>query len=143
MEELFPVFEVPELIGENSEYDNRYKRSAMWDFEIGDFKRNGAKQIVEADGIEAYRTWCIKTAYTERFSHLAYPSEIGVEMEEARKEPDEKAVESSIERTITEALMVNPRTEYVRDFKFRWNGDNINISFLVKGINIEEMIIEV
>lgn len=33
----------------------------------------------------------------------------------------------------TDALLVNPRTEWVRDFEFDWNGDSMNCSFKVKG----------
>ena len=43
-----------------------------------------------------------------------------------------KAVESAIERTISEALLVNPRTEYVRQFEFVWNGDAVSVSFVLK-----------
>ena len=50
----------------------------------------------------------------------------------------EKAVESAIERTISEALLVNPRTEYVRQFEFVWNGDAVSVSFVVKGVDIDE-----
>ena len=39
----------------------------------------------------------------------------------------------AIERTITEALLVNPATEYVRDFEFTMEGDQLYVSFLAKG----------
>ena len=60
------------------------------------------------------------------------------EMNEPLAEDSEKAVESAIERTISEALMVNPRTEYVRQFEFVWNGDAVSVSFVVKGVDIDE-----
>ena len=75
---------------------------------------------------------------SHRDACLAYPDEIGTELDEALNEPDEEAVQSALERTITEALMVNPRTEYVRGFTFEWNGDNVSCSFIVKGIENEE-----
>ena len=53
---------------------------------------------------------------------------------------DEKTVESMVQRTITDALMVNPRTEDVRDFSFTWNGDSMHCSFKVKGIDWDETI---
>ena len=34
--------------------------------------------------------------------------------------------------------MVNPRTEYVRQFEFVWNGDAVRVSFVVKGVDIDE-----
>ena len=133
-EALFPVFEVPEIIPEGSEYDNRYKPSVKWDVEKGDFARDSAGRMVECDGKEAFMIWCFKTAQTERYAYLAYPDSIGVEMEAALEDDDEKTVESMIQRTITDALMVNPRTEFVRDFIFSWDGDEMHCSFHVKGI---------
>lgn len=106
--------------------------------EAGDFVRNGANQLLECDGREAYRVWCVKVVNTERYTCLAYSDSIGTEMESAIKEKSSGAVESAIERTITEALLVNPRTEYVRGFVFTWNGDSVVCSFNVKGIEWEE-----
>lgn len=135
---LFPVFEVPEMQRESDLHDYKYRPSVKWDFEAGDFVLDGANRLVECDGIKAYITWCYKVVQTERFKCLAYPSEIGVEMDMAVREPDEKAVESAIERTITEALQVNPRTEYVRGFSFSWHGDSVKCSFTVKGKGTSE-----
>ena len=59
-------------------------------------------------------------------------------MNEALAEDSEKAVESAIERTISEALMVNPRTEYVRSFEFSWSGEAVSVSFTVKGVDTDE-----
>lgn len=135
---LFPTVEVPELIQESEQYDEKYKPSVLWDLEAGDFVRNGANQLLECDGREAYRVWCVKVVNTERYTCLAYSDSIGTEMESAIKEKSSGAVESAIERTITEALLVNPRTEYVRGFVFTWNGDSVVCSFNVKGIEWEE-----
>lgn len=140
---LFPVVEVPELIEESERYDEKYKPSVAWDLEKGDFARNGSNQLVECNGREAYRVWCVKTVSTERYTCLAYPDFIGTEMESALKEKSNGAVESAVERTITEALLVNPRTEYVRGFSFTWNGDELYCSFSVKGIDWEEFPLEV
>ena len=45
-----------------------------------------------------------------------------------------------VQRTITEALMVNPRTEDVLDFEFSWDSDKMHCRFKVKGIDWEEEI---
>lgn len=139
-EALFLVVDVPDFISENTEYDTQYKRSVKWDPEKGDFVRDGANRMVECDGREAFSIWCFKIAQTERYRCLAYPDTIGTEMERAMDNDDEKTVESMVQRTITDALMVNPRTEYVRDFSFTWNGDNMHCSFKVKGIGWDEVI---
>lgn len=52
--------------------------------------------------------------------------------------PDRESRESEIERTITEALLVHPATEYVRDFEFTHEGDETYCSFTVKGYPWEE-----
>lgn len=138
-EALFPVFEVPDVIERSSEYDRQYKRSVKWDTEKGDFARDGAGRMVECDGREAFMIWCFKIAQTERYTCLAYPSAIGVELEAATADDDEKTVESMVQRTITDALMVNPRTEFVRDFVFSWNGDEMHCSFNVKGMEWDDV----
>ena len=122
---LFPVVEVPDFISEDSQYDTQYKRSMKWDPELGDFVRDGAHRIKECDGKEAFAIWCFKIAQTERYRCLAYPDSIGTEMERAMDNDDEKTVESMVERTITDAIMVNPRAENVRDFQFTWEGDQM------------------
>ena len=45
-----------------------------------------------------------------------------------------------VERTITDAIMVNPRAENVRDFQFTWEGDQMHVTFKVKGSNWDEEI---
>lgn len=139
-EALFPVVEVPEFIDESTEYDTKYKRSAKWDAAKGDFVRDGANRVVECDGKEAFAIWCFKIAQTERYRCLAYPDSIGTEMERAMADDDEKTVESMVQRTVTDALMVNPRTENVRDFVFSWDGDIMHCQFKVKGIDWDEEI---
>ena len=138
---LFPVISVPTDKDNTQEsYDTAYRRSLKWDFENGDFVRNGRNQVSEAGGYEAYATWCYKVGQTERGRCLAYPDSIGAELEYAMSFDDHEMVESMITRTITEAIETNPRTEYVRDFEYDWDGDELHISFKVKGLNMEDEI---
>ena len=144
-DELFPTFDVPDVDEEEEEYDAEYKRSIRWDPELGDFVRDSSNRLVECDGYEAYMIWCYKMVQTQRESHLAYTevisgSDLGVEMEEISQEDDHDTVESMIERTMTEALEINPRTEYVGDFIFSWDGDDVHCRFVVKGIDWDEAI---
>ena len=135
---MFPVIDPPEPLEDEGLFDSRYHPSIRWDEKLGDFARDGANKLVLCDGKEAYRTWCMKIVTTERYTCLAYDDSIGTEMEDALKEANISAVESALERTITEALLVNPRTEYVRDFYFEFEGDELWCSFVVKGIDWEE-----
>lgn len=130
---------VPKFIEEGAEYDIRYRRTVKWDAEKGDFVRDGASRMVECSGEEGYMIWCYKMAQTERYSCLAYPAEIGTEFERAIAQDKEKVTESMIKRTITEALMVNPRTESVFDFKFEWDADEMHCAFKVKGIEWDKI----
>ena len=138
---LFPVVDVPEFVNDRTYYDARYKRSAKWDPVKGDFVRDGANRVVECDGKEAYAIWCFKVAQTERYRCLAYPDSIGTEMERAMADDDEKTVESMVQRTVTDAIMVNPRTEYVGDFVFSHDGDQMNCQFVVRGVGWNEDIV--
>ncbi len=59
------------------------------------------------------------------------------------KEEDDTAVELAIERTIEEALMVNPRTESVEDFEFEWEPSVVHVKFTVYAIHWEKFDLEV
>ncbi len=142
-DELFPVFEEPEA--EEEEYDADYKRSVRWEPRIGDFSRDRSNRMMQCDGQEAYMIWCYKMVQTERDSHLAYledvsGADLGVEMEAVAQESDHKTVESMIERTMTEALELNPRTEAVGNFKFSWDGDVVHCQFEVLGLGMDDAI---
>ncbi len=131
---IFPVIDVPSFPKENARYDTKYRRTVKWDVEKGDFAQDGANRMIECSGEEGFMIWCYKIAMTERYACLAYPNEIGVELEAALKEDKHEIAESMIERTITDALKVNPRTESVSNFIFAWNADEMNCTFFVKGI---------
>lgn len=132
-QKLYPVFDVPEIINEEAQLDKEYYRSMKWDPVQGDFVLDGSNRILECDGREAYMIWCFKVAQTERYCCLSYPRSIGTELESIT-DADHDVAQSMLERTITEALKVNPRTEYVRDFEFSWNGDELHCSCVVKGV---------
>lgn len=138
MDQLFPTFDLPEDSTEEEEQDELYPQSVKWDWEKGDFVRDGSGKLVVSDGHEAYIDWVLKVAETERLSCLAYDSDIGTEFEDIFSYDDNDRVESELEKTITEALMVDPRTDYVRDFSFSRNGDQLYVSFSVKGKPWEE-----
>ena len=140
-EQLFPVFDVPEIDTQSQEDSRPYKPSVYFDFEKGDFRLDSAYRITIATGQEAYIQWCRKVVETEGDACLAYSTDIGIEGETALSELDGAAVESAIEKTITEALMVNVHTEYVKNFQFLWTADELHMSFIVKGKEWEEVTI--
>lgn len=133
------IVDVPEFLEEDAEYDTQYKRTMKWDVEKGDFVRDGANRVEECAGEEGFMVWCYKTAMTERYSCPAYPDEIGVEMEDATDDDEADIIESQVERAITEAIEVNPRTEWIGDFEFSWDGDEMHFSFCVKGVGFDQV----
>ena len=135
---LFPVFDVPEISTPNQSEKRKYKPSVYFDFDTGDFRLDGAHRMTEATGLEAFMQWCQKVVLTERNAFLSYSSDIGIEGEYALSLAQHDAVEAALEQTITEALMVNVHTEYVRHFEFQWDADEIRITFTVKGRPWEE-----
>ena len=137
-DELFPVYDIPEVIEDEDRYDTDYHRSMKWDVQLGDFVRDGRGKVVEDDGESAYMTWCYKVSQTERFRCLGYPDEIGVEIETATASRERAVIESMIQRTVKEALMVNPRTIDVSDFEFSWNGDSLSVTCTISAKDIDD-----
>lgn len=65
--------------------------------------------------------------------------EYNKQLEESMQEAEKKdSRESEIERTITDALLVHPATEYVRNFIFDYSSGDAVVSFIVKGAQWEE-----
>ena len=132
---LFPVFDVPDVVADDTREIARYGIAPLFDFEREDFVLNGAGQIVFGTGHDAWVAWCMKIIATQRWAHLAYSDDIGVEMREVLALSDRRAQESMLERTITEALLADParRTQQVVDFVFKWGVDVLDISCMVFG----------
>ena len=139
---LFPTVKVPEFIENIDNYDREYKPSLVWDLKAGDFARTASGRVPYSEGKDAFQVWCVKCVATERLTCLAYADDIGSEMESAVKLNDRKAVELAIRRTITEALMVNPRTQSVDEFTFEWEPDSVHVSFYVTGVDNDQFELE-
>lgn len=137
--DLFPVFDVPSDIEEEDateeENEGEYAPAPLWDFEAGDFVMDGAHRTIYGSGYDAWVLWCTKTIMTQRWAHLAYSGNHGVEAEEAFAEADREAVESAFEASVTEALLADPlgRTVDVLDFDFSWEADSLTISCVAVG----------
>jgi hypothetical protein len=132
---LFPVFNVPADLAEDASIRQQYRHAPLWDYQTGDFILSGARQPLYGSGYDAWVLWCTKTIQTQRWAHLGYSGNAGIEANEAFTQPDRKAQESAFQRTITEALLADPmgRTRQVREFAFNWSGDSLDISCKVFG----------
>lgn len=134
MPQLYPTINLPPLMAPRSQPAQKvYKIAPYFSFEVGDFLFDSAGRPVMASGKETFEAWCIKVCATERGTRLAYSDKIGTEFESAMKEPDPNAVKSSIVRTITESILVNPVAEWVKNFSFASEGEHLRVSFEVKG----------
>lgn len=141
---LFPVFDVPEIKLNTTAEEQKYRKSVYFDFELGDFVRTASNNIAESSGREAYKQWCIKVVKTERLSKLCYSHNIGVETEDIWSLSNKQAIEATLKATITDALMVNNMTDYVRNFEFVWKDDsNLYVTFDVKGKEWAELSLSV
>lgn len=136
-DQLFPVFDFPEIDDTEVEKE-RYKPSVYFDFEQGDFVRDGANRLIRADGKEAFIQWCIKTISTERGEFIAYDDDIGTELEQLADITENSHRQSVIEETIIDALSVHPAFESASDFVFSNEGDKYYVSFTVKGYSWNE-----
>lgn len=138
---IYPTFNLPVIsnVG-NVTPKKKYAPSFKFDYDTGDFVRDGAGRLILADGKETFASWCLKQCVTERYTKMAYGKSIGVEIEnKIKNETEIEAVESIIQRTITEALLQNPATEYVRDFEFSWDyAGALSVTFVVKGTKWNE-----
>ena len=136
MPSLYPQIKLPTLIKPRAvAHTQKYYPAPAFNFETGDFIFDGAGRMVMTDEKTAFEDWAIKVCSTERGAHLAYSGKIGCEWHKVMKENDYAAVQSSIVRTITETIMINPAAEWVKNFEFEGSGDELKVSFDVKGKN--------
>jgi len=123
---------LPQLITPRKKLQPALKLSPQFDWTSGDFLFQGGK-ILLGDG---HIDWCLKVAQTERNTRLAYSDKIGVELEQIPRLTHERA-RSEIVRTITEALMIHPRTQSVKNVSLRTEADKIFATFDVNGKRLE------
>lgn len=139
---LYPEINLPTIaIPQSSQV--KYLPAPNFDFATGEFALDSHGRMTFADGREAFAQWCMKVCMVERNTRLAYSDKIGVELIDALKEPTAAAVKSSIARTLTEAILIHPLAEYVKNFTFRMEADKLQISFSVKGRDLPEQTLTV
>jgi len=132
-ETLYPVFDIPS-IRTQIDAEQVFKPAPYFDFETGDFLRDSTGHVLMADGYQSYKIWVLKALKTQLDACLCY-LDFGIDLEGAFAETARKASESVLERTITEALLINPGTERIYEFAFVWAADTVEVSFVVKPRN--------
>lgn len=128
---LYPVFDIPDIYEDDEDTEEEeLKAGPLFDFEIGDFALDGQNRVVYVDGNDLFMLWVVKALQTQLGAYRSY-YEFGVDREDAEDQPDREAVESALERTIIEALTMNPQVEDVDDFVFDWEGSSLYATFIV------------
>lgn len=82
------------------------------------------------DGLDAVRQAAVKILQTERFRHLIYDTDYGVELANLIGR-DPLLIRSELRRRIREALMQDDRIEDVADFQIDIAGDAATARFTV------------
>ena len=136
---LYPEVNLPTIAIPQSSRQQKYKPAPNFDFATGDFILDGHGRMTFDDGQSAFEKWCIKTCMVERGSRLAYSDKIGIEFEQIASKRSPEAVKSALIRTLTEAILTHPAAEYVKNFSFELEGDNLRVTFDVKGRDLPEM----
>lgn len=141
MANLFPEGYESEIIEEEDLAEGSvigYRNGISFDEELGDFKRDGKNRMLDSDGIESWKSWCINCLQTERYKHLAYSTDFGIEIDKALQATSREEAENILTREITEALLADPygRTAYIEDLEFDWTApDTITVQATIHGID--------
>lgn len=115
-----------------------YLNGIAFDYQLGDFPRDGMNKMLDSNGIESWKAWCINCLQTERYNHLAYSTDFGIELEAAMRATSREEAENILTRQITEALLADPyeRTAYVQDVSYDWTApDTICVSCTIRGVD--------
>lgn len=141
MANLFPENYENEIITEEdltADVPVGYRNGIAFDYESGDFKRDGMNKMLDSDGIESWKAWCINCLQTERYKHLAYNSDFGIELDAAMNASSQEEAENILTRQISEALMADPyeRTAYVSEITYDWTApDSVIAAVTIHGVD--------
>lgn len=140
-ENLFPAGYEDEIITQEdliAEKPTGYRNGIAFDNMRGDFLRDGMHKMLDCDGIESWKSWCINCIQTERYKHLAYSTDFGIEVDKAMRATSREEAESILARQITEALLADPykRTKYIEKITFDWTApDSVVVDLTIRGID--------
>lgn len=58
-----------------------YRSGVSFDYLAGDYAKDGRNRLLDCTGIESWKSWCINCIQTERYKHLAYSTDFGIELD--------------------------------------------------------------
>lgn len=115
-----------------------YRDGVAWDEETGDFIRDGKNMLLDSTGVESWKQWCTNCIQTERYKHLSYSSDFGIEMDAVFGASSREEAESILVRQINEAILADPyqRTAYIESLDLDWTApDAIDVYLTIRGVN--------
>lgn len=140
MPNLFPEGYEEEVILAEDLVEDRpigYRNGVAFDYENGDYKRDGRNRLLDCDGIESWKSWVINCMQTERYKHLAYNSDFGIELDKVFAAESREEAENILTREITEAILADEyqRTAYIESIEYDWPApDSIRVHAVLHGI---------
>lgn len=138
---LYPEGYEEEIITEedlSKKQPTGYRNGISFNSRRGDFLRDGMHKMLDSDGIESWKSWCINCLHTERYKHLAYSSDFGIEVDKAMMASSREEAESILTRQITEAIMADPynRTKYIEEITYDWTApDTVAVAAKIHGVD--------
>lgn len=140
MPNLFPIGYEQEIVTEEEMEEPfvGYRPGIAFDFHRGDFMLDGKNILLRSTGIESWKAWCYNCASTQRYRHLAYDTDFGIDMEPAFRAESREEAESWLTREITEAILADPyqRTKYIEEMTFEWPApDTVLIHLVLHGVD--------
>lgn len=115
-----------------------YKPGVAFDYSTGDFIRDGRNRLLEASGVESWQQWCKNCLQTERYKHLAYSSDFGIELDAVFSAETREEAESILTRQINEAILADPygRAAYIDGLDIEWTApDAVQVDLTIVGID--------
>ena len=128
---LFPTFALPTITLSTGNSGPTYNGSFLFDFAAGDFVLDGSGRVVRSGPYQAWAQWCAKSVLTEWNVYPIYDQNFGCETEQALLDASRELAQADLERTISEGLLSDARTQSVTDFVFNWSGDGVQVAFTV------------
>ena len=140
-ENLFPAGYEEEIVtaGDfNSDQPTVYKNGIAFDSLLGDFLRDGRHRLLDSDGVGSWKSWCENCLRTERYKHLAYSTDFGIEIDKAMNSNSRMEAESILTREITEAILADPykRSKYIEEITYDWTApDSVVVAVTIRGVD--------
>ncbi|WP_288839245.1 DUF2634 domain-containing protein [uncultured Megasphaera sp.] len=99
-----------------------------WNFEVNRFIYDDRGNHVIVEKNEAIKVWIYKALSTERFQHLAYSWQYGIELKPFMgKVMSVQQRYSELKRVIIECLMVNPYIKSIDTIEISHEKDNVTV----------------